>query len=125
MAKKVKYKVVTKNPDFENFVVGLDLLMKCKDTNDLINFVYEEDGQTVSKLVDVKDVACKLQWKPIPSKKVDPETGKTGKMGFAYVLPADVIYNYHGVTGAAEATEEEKSEWDCLSSIAKVTHKRK
>ena len=46
-----KYRVITKNPLYNNFVIGWANLEKCKEQNNILKFVYEEIA------VPIKDVA--------------------------------------------------------------------
>lgn len=119
-----KYRVITKNPLYNNFVIGWANLEKCKEQNNILKFVYEEDGETVVKYVDMEKVGCKLKYLP-QKQHVDEETGELKSGGLTFYLPEDVIYNYNDSAFRKKMQHEMvKSDWDALASMGIIINKK-
>ena len=124
MAKNTDFYQVTKHPKFNNFVVGMDIISKCKNDGDILKFVYVEDGETITKYVDMKVVGRHLRPKPMPS-GIDEETGEKKKSGLAFIMPEEVIYSYDDSAFRKEMQGKvNKSEWDALASMGIIINKK-
>lgn len=124
MAKNTDFYQVTKHPKYNNFVVGMDIISKCKGDGDILKFVYIEDGETITKYVDMKVVGPHLRYKPMPS-GIDEETGEKKKNGKAFIVPEEIIYAYDDSAFREEMQSKvNKSDWDALASMGIIINKK-
>ena len=124
MTKNTDFRTVTKNPLYNNFVIGWANLQKCKEHGNILKFVYEEDGETITKYVDMEKVGCKLRYLP-QKQHIDEETGELKSGGLTFYLPEDVIYNYNDSSFRKEMQGKvNKSDWDALASMGIIINKK-
>lgn len=122
---KADFYQVKQNPAYNNFMVGMDLIQKCKAHNNILKFVYVEDGETITKYVDMTVVGCKLQPPRRMPSNVDEETGEQHHHGLAFPLPAEIIYAYDDSAFRKQMQGEiNKSDWDALASMGIIINKK-
>lgn len=122
---KADFYQVKQNPAYNNFMVGMDLIQKCKAHNNILKFVYVEDGETITKYVDMTVVGCKLQPPRQMPNGIDEETGEQHRRGLAFPLPAEVIYAYDDSAFRKKIHDEAtKSDWEALASMGIIVSKK-
>lgn len=88
MARKINHYKVTHNENYNNFMIGQNLLFE----NEL-EFVYRgKDHNDVRKVIPLKHIGPYLKQRKLFS-KTDDGTRGTFK-GICYEIPASIIFNY-------------------------------
>jgi hypothetical protein len=117
MAKQVQFHRVTKNPLYNNFIIAKSYI-----SDDVIKFVYEEDGVTVEKLVPttywIQHCREKIMWKD------DELTLKKKYSGMAYEIKAEPIFAFNDSAVRKEQTVAVQSDWDALASMGIIINKK-
>lgn len=117
MAKQVQFHRVTKNPLYNNFIIAKSYI-----SDDVIKFVYEEDGVTVEKLVPttywIQHCREKIMWKD------DELTLKKKYSGMAYEIKAEPIFAFDDSAVREKHTVAVQSDWDALASMGIIINKK-